>query len=510
MLSYPILFAICVILLCFYLLNSIKERPKNFPPGPSRIPYWGNYLHIRKENYFHSHKALVKLHEKYNTELLGLFIGQVPVVAIRKYDLIKEVLWRDEFSDRADLPIIRNRGFGKLIGIFFSAGQFWKDQRWFSLRYLRDFGFGRRDDGIEDTIADEMRNFIEFLTSKPKPEDKDVCVETGIVKMPDAIYGPALNCVHYPISKTKFDDYKSMRNVGRAATNFLTSIDTTGSAINIAPWLRFFGPRYWGWSQSYEENAVLFDFAQKVVDEHKKTYDPECIRDFIDVFISEMNHLKKINRLDTSFTEEQLRYTVTDYMFPAPVGIGHTLNFLFAHLIINPEIQVKIQKEIDDVVGRARFPTINDRQNMHYTEASLREALRMDTLVPLSISRRATRDTTLGGYDIPAGTVILPNLWAMHNDPEMWGDPENFRPERWLDDKGHLLKKDWSLPFGAGKRLCAGETFARNTMFLFIGAIMQHFSLSVPKGHKLPEPWKHTSGITLTMPSYMMQVKLRD
>lgn len=82
------------------------------------------------------------------------------------------------------------------------------------------------------------------------------------------------------------------------------------------------------------------------------------------------------------------------------------------------------------------------------------------------------------GYDIPKDTFALASLHAMHKDKDLWKDPEVFRPERFLDFKGRFsTKKDFSLPFGAGRRLCAGETFARNTMFLCVTALLQNFNL---------------------------------
>jgi cytochrome P450 len=82
----------------------------------------------------------------------------------------------------------------------------------------------------------------------------------------------------------------------------------------------------------------------------------------------------------------------------------------------------------------------------------------------MSVPHKSLCDTTLGGFKVPKDTVVLASIFNLHNDKGIWGDPENFRPERFLGGDGKLnLKNDFSLPFGAGRRLCAGETFARNT-----------------------------------------------
>lgn len=90
---------------------------------------------------------------------------------------------------------------------------------------------------------------------------------------------------------------------------------------------------------------------------------------------------------------------------------------------------------------------------MPYTEASIRETTRIYPITPLGIPRTCIEDTTLGGYFIPKGTLMLPCFWSAHRDLQVWQNPEKFQPERFLDQDGNLLKKDFSIAFGAGKTL---------------------------------------------------------
>lgn len=134
--------------------------------------------------------------------------------------------------------------------------------------------------------------------------------------------------------------------------------------------------------------------------------------------------------------------------------------------------------------------------------------MRYETLVPSGMPHKALVDTEFLGYTIPKGTIIMPALDAAMKDDSVWVDPYVFRPERFLDASGKFcLSKDISLPFGAGKRLCAGksmnklqlkivinkkisfkivpgETFARNMLFLFTAAFLQAFSVRMPDGVK--------------------------
>lgn len=157
---------------------------------------------------------------------------------------------------------------------------------------------------------------------------------------------------------------------------------------------------------------------------------------------------------------------------------------------------------------------------MPYTEAVIREVMRKDTFVPLGITHRTMEDTTFRGYNIPKDTLVYTSLHGVHYDKKIWGDPENFRPERFIDSKTEkIVKKDYSLPFGAGKyrvghkdppfqiwdiiitniflgkRLCAGETFARNSLFLLTTALYQNFHFKVPQGSKLPDLNNRTAGL---------------
>lgn len=139
--------------------------------------------------------------------------------------------------------------------------------------------------------------------------------------------------------------------------------------------------------------------------------------------------------------------------------------------------------------------------SLPFTEATLREIMRFETLVPSSVPHRAMTNTKLSGYDIPKDTIMLAGLISLHSDENIWKDPDIFRPERFLDMHGKLsLKKDVSLPFGAGRRLCAGETFARNTMFMCITALLQNFTPKLPENANIQDLLQQTDCGLARMP----------
>lgn len=203
--------------------------------------------------------------------------------------------------------------------------------------------------------------------------------------------------------------------------------------------------------------------------------------------------------------------SLVDFLIPPTSTVSAQVGFLFNRLLNQPEVYKKMQFEVDEVVGDSRLPTLDDRVKLPYIEAAIREGLRIDTVVPSAVPHTALEDTELEGYSIPKGTTIIPGLYASNSSKELWGDPENFRPERYLDVNGKLdLSKDNGVSFGAGRRNCAGETFSRNIMFLMVAAITQNFDIYLAPGQKAPNVKKdHLSGVIVTPKDFWMHIKSR-
>lgn len=121
------------------------------------------------------------------------------------------------------------------------------------------------------------------------------------------------------------------------------------------------------------------------------------------------------------------------------------------YMIHNKHICDKVQSELDAVIGRKRLPNSKDRNHLPYVEAVLSEILRFSNVAPLGIAHRAIESTTLQQYTIPKDTVMLVSLYSLNMDKAYWIDPENFRPERFLDANGDYLQHaEQFFPFGLG------------------------------------------------------------
>ncbi|GIY91457.1 cytochrome P450 18a1 [Caerostris extrusa] len=251
------------------------------------------------------------------------------------------------------------------------------------------------------------------------------------------------------------------------------------------PWIRYipFLPKL----MNYDEGFALFKKSeaifQKKVDEHKDNLDPKHIQDFIDSYLVEMEIRQKKDPT-TSFNEEEvLKGCVSDLFGAGTESVRTAISWCLHTMAYYPEVQKKVQAEIFEVLGTDRFPEFQDQKSMPFTHAVILENMRWKTIVPLNVLRYSLSNTSIAGYDIPQGTTIMANLWAVHHDPRHWKDPENFKPERFLSSDGKsVVKSTHYMPFSIGKRACPGETMAYMEIFLYFVAILQKFDIKFPEG----------------------------
>ncbi len=195
-----------------------------------------------------------------------------------------------------------------------------------------------------------------------------------------------------------------------------------------------------------DNTQYVNDFSRNVLEEHQKTFNPENIRDFMDVI------LKETRAKDCTVTVNDLLGTTADLFSAGSETSSTTLRWALLYMIAYPEIQRKIQQEIDREVGPDHLPCLSDKAKLPYTEATLHEIQRISNIIPLGVPHEASGDVTFRGYDIPKGTLILPNLWALGMNQELWPEPNKFVPERFLDETDQSLKKSEKLiPLGTGK-----------------------------------------------------------
>ncbi|OVA10802.1 Cytochrome P450 [Macleaya cordata] len=177
-----------------------------------------------------------------------------------------------------------------------------------------------------------------------------------------------------------------------------------------------------------------------------------------------------------------------------------TLTWALSLLLNNRHVLQKAQDELDIHVGRERQVDESDIKNLRYLQAIVKETLRLYPAAPLSPPRVAMEDCTIAGFHVPKGTQLMLNLWKLHRDPHFWSDPLEFKPERFLtsssthgdvDVRGQHFEL---LPFGSGRRICPGISFALQLLHLTLAQLLHGFHLSTPSD--LPVDMTETSGLT--------------
>uniref|UniRef100_A0A8B9YQ53 Cytochrome P450 2J2 n=1 Tax=Bos mutus grunniens TaxID=30521 RepID=A0A8B9YQ53_BOSMU len=443
-----------------------RRRPKNFPPGPAGLPFVGNSFQLDPEKV---HLTLQQFVKKYGN-VFSLDFGTVPSVLITGLPLIKEVLVHQGqiFSNRPVVPlqehIINNKG------LIMSSGQLWKEQRRFALTTLRNFGLGKKS--LEERIQEEASYLIQTIREENgQPFDPHLTINNAVSNIICSItFGERFDY--------QDDQFQELLRMLDEILNLQTSMCC--QLYNVFPRIMNFLP---GPHQALFSNMEkLKMFVARMIENHKRDWNPAEARDFIDAYLQEIEKHK--GDATSSFQEENLIYNTLDLFLAGTETTSTSLRWGLLFMALNPEIQEKVQAEIDRVLGQSQQPSMAARESMPYTNAVIHEVLRMGNIIPLNVPREVAVDTTLAGYHLPKGTMVMTNLIALHRDPTEWATPDTFNPEHFLEN-GQFKKRESFLPFSIGKRMCLGEQLARTELFIFFTSLLQKFTFRPPENEKL-------------------------
>lgn len=188
-----------------------------------------------------------------------------------------------------------------------------------------------------------------------------------------------------------------------------------------------------------------------------------------------VGELVRTGQQDKSISDEDIQWTAASLYGAGIDTTGSTLRAFFLAMSVFPDVQRRAQKEIDEVVGRSRLPQNEDRVNLPYVNAVVKESLRWLPSVPLGVPHTAQSDDELHGFRIPRGAILMPSTWWFTRDPAVYHEPERFMPERYLvpleepDPAGFV--------FGFGRRICAGRRLAESTLFLAMAKVLAAFDI---------------------------------
>ncbi|XP_061101566.1 cytochrome P450 2F2-like [Conger conger] len=472
--------------LLFFLFR--EQRPKNFPPGPRLIPIFGSTLHLNLINPLNDFR---KLSERYGN-VYSVYFGSFPVVVLNGLQAVKEglVTHSAESSGRPRGFLINQMTENK--GVVLNDGPVWKMQRRFALMTLRNFGMGKNS--MQARILKETSYITSYLE---KNAGKTIHPQT-------LFHNATCNIICSVLYGTRltYDD-KFLQLIVRCITQNNKILNCRWTLIyDSFPMLRFLPMPC---LKAIENYNTLKEGAVAQISQHKKSWVPGKPRDFLDCYLDEM---EKRGDDKFSFSESQLAILLLDFSMGGTDTTANTFLTAFLYLMTHPDVQERCQKEIDEVLGEKEQVSFEDRHTMPYTQAVIHEVQRVADTVPLSIFHAITKDTRMMGYDIPKGTMIIPNLSSVLRDESQWKFPHEFNPSNFLNNEGEFVKPEAFIPFSAGPRLCPGEALTRMELFLILVTLLRRFKFIWPEDAGVPD-YKPIFGFTHTPKPYRMVVRLR-
>jgi len=223
--------------------------------------------------------------------------------------------------------------------------------------------------------------------------------------------------------------------------------------------------------------------------------------DFIDAMLvaqKEAMEQKKKDPNTVVISDLDIKVVAWDCMAGAVDTSATTLEWLVYALVNHKDVQRKLHAILDEVVGPNRLPSIQDIPKLEYVTAVLDEIMRWKHFAPQGLPHEAGEDLTLGGYNVPKGTQIFLNFYSLHMNPQLWKKPEEFRPERFLEEERDLLdtvlhsEKFFKnpqaykfVPFGQGRRRCVGYGIGRIVAWLKVAAWFHAFEFDSVDGQPL-------------------------
>ncbi|CAK8696252.1 unnamed protein product [Clavelina lepadiformis] len=476
----------CLVVVCF---SYWYKRPKGFPPGPRGIPFLG--IIPRLGNF--PEKSLFKWSKMYGP-VMSLRMGRKDWVSLNDYDSIYKALSKQhtKFSGRPVLPVFAqfNQGSG-IVRIDYAA--LWKSQRKFGLNTLRGFGVGKRS--MEERILKETTFLNDWIRSQNGNAFSPVVVlhKATASNIASIIYG----------KRFEYND-KTFNRLIDSITGVYDDADANFAlqCMNLAPVLMHVPPFSKLNALILEKYRTILEICQQIVEQHKKTFQEDELRDFIDAFLKEMYEG------NAGFTDKQLLHYLRHLLGAGTDTTATMLNWSLIFLLHYPEVQKKLRNEAMKIVGRSTPVKMTFKSDMPYTKAFIEEVLRYRTIVPLAVAHKTNENSELNGHVIPKDTAVLVNLWAVHNDPDYWDEPEIFKPERFIDDQGRFVKSSHVIPFSLGPRHCLGEQLAQMEIFIFLVSLIQNFEfVPDPNSGELPPLDSPSSGFIFTPPPYTLAAK---
>ncbi|WCJ36158.1 cytochrome P450 family 71 subfamily A polypeptide 25 [Euphorbia peplus] len=453
-----------------WLATHSPTNHKTLPPSPTKLPFLGNLHQLG----LYAHRSLKSLSERYGPLML-LHFGSKPVLVVSSPDIAREITKSHDliFSSRPKLNIIDKLFYSGKDIVAAPYGDHWRQARGICVLHLLNT---KRVKSFRAIREEE----VELLVKKIRVSDLE---EVNLSEMFSGITSDLICRVAFG------KKYGRGEEDGKRFHGMLGDFMGLIGSYNIGqfiPWLAWINLVN-GFDAKADRTAREFDnFLDGIVEEHIRNFDCGGKEDLVNVLLD----LQKNNKAEFSLDREGIKALILDMFAGGSDTSSTALEWTMTELIRNPRVMKELQNEVNKIAQQKSekhgIITEIDLEKMQYLKMVIKEGLRLHPPFPLLAARETTQDIKLRGYDIAKGTMVITNAWAMANDPNTWTKPEEFWPERFLNNPIDFKGQDFEfMPFGAGRRGCPGISFSVPIIELVLANLVHNFNWELPGGTML-------------------------
>ncbi|XP_049359473.1 cytochrome P450 71A4-like [Solanum verrucosum] len=463
----PLLAFIFFLHQCFFCPSNTQKRSS--PPSPRKLPIIGNLHQLGSL----PHRSLHQLSKKYGPVML-LHFGSKPVIVASSVDAARNIMKTHDlvWSNRPKSRMADGLFYGSKDVAFSPYGEYWRQLRSVTVLHL-----------LSNKRVQSYRHVREEETSSMIDKIRQEC--DSVIYLRDV-----LSCMtNNIISRVTIGRTYNEGETGIAVKALLEELLVLVGTFNIGdyiPWLKWIN-KINGLDSRVKKVAKDLDaFLESVIEERvirnkKAEYSAGEAKDFMDVL------LEIQNGKETGFPlqRDSLKAILLDAFVAGTDSTYTVLEWTMTELLRHPRVLEKLEDEVRELGQGKTEITEDDLGNMHYLKAVIKESLRLHAPVPLLAARESMEEVKLLEYDIPVRTQAIINVWEIGRDPLLWENPEEFRPERFLNSDIDIKGLNFELiPFGAGRRGCPGIPFAIMVNELALANLMYRFNFALPEGIK--------------------------
>ncbi|XP_031096913.1 cytochrome P450 76A1-like [Ipomoea triloba] len=443
---------------------------QRLPPGPRGWPVFGNMFDLGEM----PHKTLMGLKRQYGS-VVWLRLGSINTVVVLTAKAAAELFKNHDvaFADRTITEVMTAQSYEKGSLALAPYGTYWRVMKRIMTVEMLVTKRINETVPVRRKCADVLLTWIENETT----------VGGSSVAVARFVFLSLFNMLGNLILSRDLVDPES-----RIGSEFFTAMmglmEWGGhpNIVDVFPCLRWLDPQ--GLKRKMNRDLgntyeIVSGFLKERMKEREAEGAESRKKDFLEVLLNFEGNGKDEPQ---TLSEHELIIIIMEIFLAGSETTSSSIEWAMTELLLKPETMDKAKAELAQVVGPNRKFEESDIDNCKYLQAIIKETLRLHPPIPFLVPRKAIHDTEFMGYHIPQNTQLFINVCAIGRDPECWGNPSSFRPERFLnlktEYKGHHFEL---IPFGAGRRICAGIPLAHRMLHLVLGSLLHAFDWGIDR-----------------------------